>query len=238
MLSGCSSVSQQEYNSVTSTNNELIQKCQELENNYNELNEKYKNVNSDYAKLRTEYNDLVCDTAGWATYDEAVKQSKLKEANADKMNAEAEENEAEARLKASKEELSQAEAEEQRKLTEGTTVYEDTNVKINYLKTSVNPNYSWYECVVFLIENKTNGVITFQADTISLDGMDIGHISMSDPVSPQSKGYIYADVSDVSLNRSPKTISGQLVVIDFDNTAFSTSWKDESYKASFVNVMI
>lgn len=252
LLTGCSSISQEEYNSLTSENTELQEKINlvndinttlsskktEIEEENKKLKEENSVLTSDNQKLQSELDDLHENATGWLEYSQTQKAAAQAQAEADKANAEAEKIEAEARLKAANEQLSQAEAEEQRRLTEGTTIYEDLNVKINYLKTGKNPRYSWYECVVFLIENKTNGVITFQADSISLDGTDIGDISMSDPISPQSKGYIYADVENVSLNRSPKSISGQLRVIDFDNTAFSTDWRNQSYDALFVNVPI
>lgn len=253
MITGCSSgVSQEEYDTLASEISDLKDKNEALNDVYNVSSKKYDELKTEYDTIQSENNDLVSEnqnlrselddlkekTKDWITYSQTEKDAAQAQAKADKANAEAEAIEAEARLKAANEQLSQAEAEEQRRLTEGTTVYEDYNVKINYLKTGNNPRYSWYECVVFLIENKTNGVITFQADSISLDGTDIGHISMSDPISPQSKGYIYANVENVSLNRSPKSISGQLSVIDFDNTAFSTDWRNQSYEALFVNVPI
>lgn len=252
LLTGCSGISQSDYDSLVSENSDLKAKNEQLNATYDAQSKKYNALESDYEKLESDYNDLSSQnqtlqsnldditekTSDWLTYDQTQKEAAQAQADADQANAEAEKIEAEARLKSANQQLSQAEIEEQRRLTEGTTVYEDSNVKINYYKTGTNPRLSYYESVVFLVENKTNGVITFQADSISLDGMEIGNISMSDPISPQSKGYIYADVNNVSLNRSPKTISGQLKVIDFDNTAFSTSWRDESYEALFINVPI
>lgn len=251
LLTGCSSISQEEYNSLTSENTELQEKINlvndintalsskktEIEEDNKKLKEENSILTSENQKLQSELDDLHENATGWLEYSQTQKAAAQAQAEADKTNAEAEKVEAELRLKEANKQLSQAEAEDQRKLTEGTTVFEDSYVKINYLKTGTHPTYTWYDCVTFLIENKTNAVLTFQAECISLDGMDIGNITMSDPISPQSKGYIYAKVSDTSLNRSPSTISGQLRVIDFDKKAFAEGWT-QSYDADFINVVI
>ena len=244
LMSGCSGVSQEEYDSAVSLNSELESKREAWEDLYNAASKKNDDLKEKYDKLKKQYEDLQLDysllqsrTEDWATYSDAEKQAKIKEANADKMNAEAEENEAEARLKASKEELSQAEAEEQRRLDEGVFIYEDEYVKISY-KSIGHPLYS-YDCQVnFWVENKTNGVLTFQAECISLDGLDMGYISMSDPITPQSKGIISARTSSLKYD-SPKSISGQLRVIDFDKQIFNGALLGkQSYDVTFINVVV
>lgn len=244
LLSGCSGVSREDFDSLNSTNTELEQANESLNANYKSLSDKYDELTSKNEELKKQYEDLQLDysllqsrTEDWVTYSDAEKQAKIKKANADKINAEAEENEAEARLKASKEKLSQAEAEEQRRLDEGVFIYEDEYVKISY-KSIGHPLYSSDCQVNFWVENKTDGVLTFQAECISLDGLDMGYISMSDPITPQSKGIISARTSSTKSD-SPKSISGQLRVIDFDKKIFSgTLLGKQSYDVTFINVVV
>lgn len=252
LLTGCSSgVSQEDYDALVNENSELQEKVTLTNDINNSLSSKKSAIESENAelkevnskllsenqKLQSDLDDLKNKVKDWLTYSQTQKEAAQAQAESDKINAEAEKIEAEVRLKTANEQLSQAEAEEQRRLTEGTTVYEDNYVKINFLKSGTHPAYSWYDCVTFLVENKTNAVLTFQAECISIDGMDIGNIIMSDPISPQSKGYIYAKVDDMSLNRSPSTISGQLRVIDFDKKVFAEGLK-QSYDADFINIVV
>ena len=117
------------------------------------------------------------------------------------------------------------EAEEQRKLTEGNTVYEDDKVKINFSKVT-------RDGVEFLVENKTDVNITIQADSVAINGLSNNDISMSDDVSPQSRGKVLARCSMEEVDtKNIKTISGQLRIIDF-NKSFN------SYDAQFVNVTV
>lgn len=243
LLSGCSGVSQDEYNSLleensslSSRNDELSSKLdRQLKNNTDKYSEN-KKLSEEYDKLKSEYSSLESQTKDWIEFSDAEKQAEQARADADKINAEAEKIEAEARLKAANEKLSEAEAAEQRKLTEGTTVYEDIYVKINFLEVGKEYTYGDY-CAIFLVENKTNGVLTIQGECVSLDGEDIGNITMSDPVSPQSKGKIYASSSSLKYTK-PKIVSGQLRVIDFNQNVFATGYSDRSYNADFVNVSV
>lgn len=67
--------------------------------------------------------------------------------------------------------------------------------------------------VKFLINNKYNTQIEFQADTIILDGISYSDIIMSDPVSANSLGYIEATVEDCS-NSNPSSVGGDLSYFD------------------------
>lgn len=67
--------------------------------------------------------------------------------------------------------------------------------------------------VKFLINNKYNTQIEFQADTIILDGISYSDIIMSDPVSANSLGYIEATVEDCS-NSNPSSVGGDLKFFD------------------------
>lgn len=243
MLSGCSGVSQEEYNSLVAENSRLQEANTSLENENKEaqtrndhLVKSYNALQEDYDKLENKYSNLESQTKDWINFSDTEKKAEQARADADKSNAEAEKIEAQARLKAANEKLSEAEAIEQRKLTEGTTVYEDKYIKINFLEVGKEYSYGDY-CAVFLVENKTNGVLTIQGECVSLDGVDIGNITMSDPVSPQSKGKVYASSRGLKYTK-PKVVSGQLRVIDFDQNIFATSYRDNSYNANFVNVAI
>lgn len=119
--------------------------------------------------------------------------------------------------------LDAAQTEAQRKATEGTTVYEDEKVKINFKEVKKG-------AVIFLVENKTDINLTIQADTISINGFSYGSIVMSDDIAPQSKGFITARISELTSLEKVESVSGQLRVIDFQ------TW--DSYEVVFVNVQI
>lgn len=221
LVTGCSGISREDYDALLAENSKLESECERI------LMEK-----NDLAK---ELGAFKSETQGFIELTETERQALQAKAEAEKMNAEAEKIEAESRLKSANETLSKAEAESQRKLTEGTTVYEDEYVKINYLNISKESALSNYS-VAFWVENKTNAVVTIQAECISLDGVDIGYIMMSDPVSPQSKGKVYAEARGIS-NFDPSCISGQLRIIDFDKKAFAHGLST-GYNADFINVNI
>lgn len=154
------------------------------------------------------------DTLEWTDASEEDKQawSDLSEEEQDKLRVEAEKREKEAKEK---------ELEEQRKATEGVKVYEDSKVKINFLDVD-------YNGVVFLVENKTNKVLTIQADSVAINGYSTDNIVMSDDVSPQSKGKVIARCSPEEYDA--KTLSGQLSVINFKTY--------DSYDVTFTNINV
>ena len=67
--------------------------------------------------------------------------------------------------------------------------------------------------VKFLVNNKYNAKMEFQADTIILDGISYSDVIMSDPVSANSLGYIEATVEDCS-NSNPSSVGGDLRFFD------------------------
>lgn len=105
-----------------------------------------------------------------------------------------------------------------------TPVFEDDRVKISFVKLDT-------EGVKFLVENKTDINITIQADSVAVNGFSSNSISMSDDVSPNSKGFVTAETSELSDVGSPEKASGSLSIIDF-NDSF------ESYTASFTDVVV
>lgn len=104
-------------------------------------------------------------------------------------------------------------AEKNRKLTEGTLIYEDEQVAISYL--TVDYENRWR--VVFMVENKTGSELTVQCTSLAMDGLMFdGNIVMSDKVAPSSKGKVYAKLSEEPSTQTPSVISGQLRVIDWE----------------------
>ena len=107
---------------------------------------------------------------------------------------------------------------------EGTEVYKDENVVINYK--SLNKNG-----VVFEVKNLTDKNITIQADSVSVNKVSIGDIIMSDDVSPQSIGEVVAKC-DVDTKETVTSVGGQLRVIDFSSKNLT------SYDAAFSNITV
>lgn len=111
-------------------------------------------------------------------------------------------------------------------------LYSDKKVTIYFDRcataTSVMGDYE----IVFLVENKTDSTLTIQAESMSLDGTSISsrNMIMSDEVAPKSKGRVYLRVDEV-ISLKPKTISGELRVIDF-------SADDRYTDAKFVNIKL
>jgi len=113
-----------------------------------------------------------------------------------------------------------------------TQIYFDEYVTVSYSHISES-DWMGEKSVVFVVENKTDYVLTFQSNSMSLDGVDLGYISMSDSVSPQSKGEIYA-TSEKITTTTPFKISGQIKVVEWDKELFG----ELSYEFKFVNVEI
>ncbi len=108
---------------------------------------------------------------------------------------------------------------------EGIKVFENEKVKISYLNTTSKG-------MEFMVENKTDVVLTIQADTLAVNGLSISdYITMSDDVAPKSKGKVLARVKIENYDETIEKISGQLRVIDF-----SGNW--DSFDATFVNVNV
>lgn len=109
---------------------------------------------------------------------------------------------------------------------DGVKVYEDDKVKVSYSKVTKDG-------MEFMVENKTDVVVTVFADTLAINGISISdHIFLADDVSPKSKGIITADFETKDFIGKVKTISGQLKVHDYHTQTF------EIIKVSFVNVKV
>lgn len=86
--------------------------------------------------------------------------------------------------------------------------------------------------LVFYIDNKTSVELTFQSDSMSMDGMSLGYIGGSDTVAPMSAGNIRFTAEEDFPTMTPSKISGSISVIDFDKTLFGKL----SYDVSFVDL--
>lgn len=114
-----------------------------------------------------------------------------------------------------------------------TTVYEDSKVKIDFLRVEKYKYGDDRVNVYFDAKNKTNETITIQCDALSLNGYCFNYTIMSDDVSANSTGTVdttlkkfdfdLVDISNIS------TVGGQFRIIS-DTKSFST------YDALFTNV--
>lgn len=105
-------------------------------------------------------------------------------------------------------------------------LYENDKVKIMFHRLTDDG-------IEFMVENKTNVVLTIFADTIAVNGVGVqGYIMMADDVSPQSKGVVDARFTTGGITGPVDTLSGQLRVSDMGTRSFST------IKATFVNIKV
>ncbi len=82
--------------------------------------------------------------------------------------------------------------------------------------------------VYLLVNNKTDRSLTFQADTIILNGISYNNVVMSDPISPGTKGTINATVQEMMI--IPETITsvgGELRY--FDSNSFLSDDSNRHY---------
>lgn len=105
-------------------------------------------------------------------------------------------------------------------------IYEDEFLKICFIEVGK-------QGVEFLVENKTDYVLTIQADAVALNGYSTNDIVMSDDVAPRSKGKVVAKCDDFEEGLMVKKISGQLRVIDF-----SYELLKKSYDAKFIDIEV
>ena len=105
-------------------------------------------------------------------------------------------------------------------------IHEDEYVKICFAKISERG-------VEFIVENKTDYVLTIQADTVSINGYSTNDIIMSDDIAPKSKGKAVARCDDFEEGMKVVKISGQLNVIDFSHELLK-----KSYDVKFIDFEI
>lgn len=105
-------------------------------------------------------------------------------------------------------------------------LYEDDYVKICFDKIGAKG-------VEFSVENKTDYLLTIQADAIAINGYSMDDFTMSDDVAPKSKGKVIARCETFEQLTEVNTVSGQFRVVDFSYELFELS-----YKAKFVDVEV
>lgn len=181
-------------------------------NKINEIKKKYELLEWDNERLEKDNKEL----------KEKVKEARpyfaLQEAEQEELKRDAKEKQA----KLDKQRYEEN-AEKQRKLTEGTTVFENDKVKINFKKATPSG-------MEFLVENKTDVEITIQAGSVAVNGISTDNITMSDHVAPKSKGIVTAKCR-LDISGDVQTVSGKLRIIDFSRS-FDTE------EAVFTNVEI
>lgn len=111
----------------------------------------------------------------------------------------------------------------------GVEVWDDEYVNIKYLGCEWDGDD---QEVVFLVQNKTDVELTFQANTIALDGFSLGYILGSDGVAAQSTGKVRFEGEELIENMFPATVTATLRIVDFSKTLFGS----QSYDAPFVNI--
>lgn len=105
---------------------------------------------------------------------------------------------------------------------EPTLVYEHDLFDIYYVQ-------STEEGVIFLLENKSDIMLTVQANSVAINGISTNNIIMSDDVTSKSKGFVMATTLDLASAGTPETVSASLRVIDFTDSM-------ETIDVQFTNV--
>lgn len=110
-------------------------------------------------------------------------------------------------------------------------VWDDENVNIKFMGCELDGDD---QEIVFLVENKTAVELTFQSNSIAVDGMSLGLCLGSDSIAAMSTGKVRFDPKEEIENMTPSKITANLKVIDFSKTL----WGKQSYEASFVDVEV
>lgn len=121
---------------------------------------------------------------------------------------------------------------------ENVILWDDQYVTITYSRCYYED--SWFGSgynVEFIAENKTDVEITFQMDTIALNGFSYS-VGGSENVAAHSKGYISFYAEDTLPVSGIETISGKIKVIDFSDTLDMGSEWSYSYDAAFSDVRV
>ncbi len=111
---------------------------------------------------------------------------------------------------------------------DGVFIYDDEFVAISFLGCGTRHDD---QVLVFYVVNKTTATLTFQASSMAIDGESLGFISGSDAVAPESSGKIRYSTEEPFPTMQPKTISGEIRIVDFSEEIF-----ERSYNVTFSNV--
>lgn len=120
-------------------------------------------------------------------------------------------------------------------------IYEDEYVKISYIGFGKGASYPFEnrQCLILMVENKTDTVFDILPRSISLDGIDVGKLSCYESVSAHSKGKIYLlkmkDTDNEFENTTPSRITGAIAIKDLLDIGI---WGEDEwwYIVSFVDV--
>ncbi len=116
----------------------------------------------------------------------------------------------------------------------GTTIYDDKYVTIEYAGID-KTEYEWLDTVTyhanFNIKNKTEYPLTFQPDAISFDDVSY-QFSGSEEVAPLSTGKVTFDTYEVLPLSGTRKITGTISVIDWESNG--GAFKEYSYEAKFI----
>ena len=94
----------------------------------------------------------------------------------------------------------------------GVPICDDEYVNIVFLGCEMrNDN----QTLVFYVVNKTTVTLTFQANSMAINGESLGYVSGSDTIAPESRGKIRYRTAEAFPTMFPETISGEIHVVDF-----------------------
>lgn len=108
-------------------------------------------------------------------------------------------------------------------------LYSDNNIDVRFFKTYTEEKYDRIEHgIYFQVTNKTNVELTFQSNSISVNGISY-EVSGSDSVSANSTGFIEFEFDEVFI-APPQTsdvssVTGQIKVIDFSDMRNEYNYK-------------
>ena len=121
---------------------------------------------------------------------------------------------------------------------EGSLIYEDANVRITFAGVRVSPDRWQDEEIQFFVENRTAARLSFQSNSMSLNGMSLGHVSGSPSIAPHSSVIIRFRTAEAFPTMNPSTISGSMVVIDFDRTITADQQSHRVAEITFTNISV
>lgn len=120
---------------------------------------------------------------------------------------------------------------------ENVVLWDDQYVTITYSRVYSEESWIWgiTYYTEFIVENKTDVEMTFQMDTVALNGFSYT-VSGSEAVAAHSKGYVKFETTEVLPTSNIEKISGKIRAIDFSDTLdFDGSW---GYDIAFSDVWV
>ena len=99
-----------------------------------------------------------------------------------------------------------------RSAEEAVLIYDDEYVTISFLGCEKK---SGRDYMVFYVVNKTKASLTFDANSMAVNGESLGYIYGIESIAPESKGKIRFKADEQFPTMEPDTISGEIDVYDF-----------------------